>query len=64
MAGEDSCKGLMSFSRHWKEEERRKAVVETYQYLSVFNPPPHYSDKYSTFSKKALAPPDVPLVFI
>lgn len=27
-------------------------------------PAPNYSDKYSTFSKKAVAPPDVPLVFI
>ena len=54
----------MSFPRHRKEEERRKAGIETQQHLSVFNPPANYSDKYSTFSKKALAPPDVPLVFI
>lgn len=43
---------------------RRKALIQTQHYLSVFNPPPNYSDKYSTFSKKAVAPPDVPLVFI
>ncbi len=54
----------MSFPRHRKEEERRKAGIVTQQHLSVFNPPANYSDKYSTFSKKALAPPDVPLVFI
>ncbi len=54
----------MSFSRHWKEEERRKAGVETQQHPPVFSLPADYSEKYSTFSKKALAPPDVPLVFI
>ena len=54
----------MSFPRHWKEEERRKALIQTQHALPVFNPPPNYSDKYSTFSKKAVAPPDVPLVFI
>ena len=64
MAGENSCKGLMSFPRHWKEEERRKAIIQTDQHLSVFSLPANYSEKNSTFSKKALAPPDVPLVFI
>lgn len=54
----------MSFPRHWKEEERRKAIGQTGQHPSVFNLPANYSDKYSTFSRKALAPPDVPLVFI
>ena len=64
MAGESSCKGLMSFPRHWKEEERRNAIIQTDQHLSVFSLPANYSEKNSTFSKKALAPPDVPLVFI
>ena len=54
----------MSFPRHWKEEERRKAIIQTDQHLSVFSLPANYSEKNSTFSKKALAPPDVPLVFI
>ena len=64
MAGEDACKGLMSFPRHREEEERRNAISWTDQHLSVFSPPANYSEKNSTFSKKALAPPDVPLVFI
>ena len=31
---------------------------------SIFSLPANYSEKNSTFSKKAFAPPDVPLVFI
>ena len=64
MAGEDSCKGLMSFPHHWKEEEGRKATISDGATPASIQPAPNYSDKYSTFSKKALAPPDVPLVFI
>ena len=41
-----------------------KAMIRTDQPLSVFSLPANYSEKNSTFSKKALAPPDVPLVFI
>ena len=47
-----------------KEEQRRKAIIQMDQHMSVFSLPANYSEKNSTFSKKAFAPPDVPLVFI
>ena len=61
--GSESVRGKIT-TRYGYDLNRSVEAIRPSHRFDVISLPANYSDRNSTFSKKALAPPDVPLVFI